>query len=259
VSWLKVDDNFASHPKTVDLSWAAKGVWVHYGSWCAAHPQQGGYVPEGLLKKDRVPRKAIEELLASGLWESEEGGVRYHDWDQYQPSAQDAREKKKSRSEAAKLAADARWGKRDGSYAIDATYATHDATHMRSHDANAMRQNAPDPTRPDPKASLSNESDSAPPKRRGSRVPEDFTITAELREWAKRETPLVNVDQKLGEWMDYWRGVAGATGVKLDWQATWRNGMKKQQQWAERDRATAPVVKAANANDWMDRSTKRDW
>ncbi len=34
--------------------------------------------------------------------------------------------------------------------------------------------------------------------------------------------------------MDYWLGVAGAKGVKLDWPRTWKNRMRDQQERAER-------------------------
>lgn len=71
--------------------------------------------------------------------------------------------------------------------------------------------------------------------KRGSRVSKDFTITNEMREWAKKDVPLVNVDVKLPEWIDYWTSIPGAKGVKLDWESTWRNGMRKQQEWAQKD------------------------
>lgn len=71
-------------------------------------------------------------------------------------------------------------------------------------------------------------------QKRATRVPVDFTITDELRAWAAQDVPLVDVDKQLPEWVDYWQGT-GRTMV--DWVATWRNGMRKQQQFAERDRA----------------------
>lgn len=73
------------------------------------------------------------------------------------------------------------------------------------------------------------------PAKRGTRIHSDFAITDEMREWARKETPLVNVDAKLSAFIDYWAGVPGEKGVKLDWLATWRNSMRKQQEFAERD------------------------
>lgn len=73
-----------------------------------------------------------------------------------------------------------------------------------------------------------------------------FTITDDMRSWAKEKVPLVDVDEKLAEWCDYWRG-RGA--VMKDWEATWRNGMRKQQEFAARDQQKAAIVN----NDWMNR------
>lgn len=72
---------------------------------------------------------------------------------------------------------------------------------------------------------------------RGTRVDPKFAITPGMREWAKTEVPLVNLNAKLSEWVDYWASVPGVRGVKLDWEATWRNGMRKQQEFAVRDGA----------------------
>lgn len=65
--------------------------------------------------------------------------------------------------------------------------------------------------------------------RRGSRVPIPFPLTDELREWAKSETPDIDVSRATAEFVDYWRGVPGQKGCKLDWIATWRNRMRDQQ------------------------------
>lgn len=89
-------------------------------------------------------------------------------------------------------------------------------------------------------------------KSRGTRVPDSFEITEEMREWAKENVPLVNIDAKLGEWLDYWRAVPGAKGVKLDWVSTWRNGMRKQQEFAERDAPKSAVRKVRVFNDELD-------
>ena len=65
--------------------------------------------------------------------------------------------------------------------------------------------------------------------RRGTRIPDPFPISEELREWAKRETPEVDIEKATAEFLDYWRGVTGQKGYKLDWPATWRNRMREVQ------------------------------
>ena len=73
---------------------------------------------------------------------------------------------------------------------------------------------------------------------RATRVPLDFKISDDMRDWAAIEVPHVDLDKKLGEWIDYWNSVPGAKGVKRDWVSTWRNGMRKQEEFALRDLAT---------------------
>lgn len=87
---------------------------------------------------------------------------------------------------------------------------------------------------------------------RGSRVPDPFVITDELREWAKAEAPLVDIDRKTLEFVDYWAAVPGKGGVKLDWSRTWKNDMRKKQEFAERDRSKVQPSRRVPANDeWM--------
>lgn len=62
---------------------------------------------------------------------------------------------------------------------------------------------------------------------RGSRIPIPFAISEEMRSWARTETPGVDVDKATTEFVDYWRGVSGQKGYKLDWVATWRNRIRE--------------------------------
>lgn len=88
---------------------------------------------------------------------------------------------------------------------------------------------------------------------RGTRIPEDFAIDQGMREWAEVNAPNVDLDDDLPSFMDYWRGVAGAKGVKRDWVSTWRNHARRQQHFAAQQLAQRPP---ARSNAWMDRSTR---
>ena len=63
---------------------------------------------------------------------------------------------------------------------------------------------------------------------RGSRLPADWKPDAELAEWSKSERPDLNLRKVLEEFRDYWISVAGSKGVKLKWDATWRNWVRSQ-------------------------------
>ena len=82
---------------------------------------------------------------------------------------------------------------------------------------------------------------------RGSRISQAFEVTEAMRAWAKTETPLVDVDKARVEFIDYWLGIPGAKGVKADWLSTWRNNMRRKQEFAVRNSPPKPAV------DWMNR------
>ncbi|PHX98318.1 MAG: hypothetical protein CK529_13775 [Rhodospirillaceae bacterium] len=81
-------------------------------------------------------------------------------------------------------------------------------------------EESPPPVAP-PKASAPR-SASPTPAGRGCRIADDWT-PADSGFAAEH-----GVDQAaaLAEFRDYWRGVAGKAGVKLDWEATWRNQVR---------------------------------
>jgi hypothetical protein len=232
VPWFKVDDKFWSHPKTGDLSDAATALWLRAGSWSAGHLTDG-FVPTSKLRLFRGRQRAATELVGAGLWSAAEGGFQFHDWAEYQPS----KEQVTAQREATKKRVNA-WKDRSRNGVSDDVRNAYPAE-----EGNAGGNGAPDPTRPDPSSK-----EEVMPRKRGSRVPHDFAITAEMRQWAAEEAPLVNLDGKLAEWVDYWSGVAGAKGVKTDWPATWRNGMRKQQEFASRD---IPPAGRRDPDAWM--------
>jgi hypothetical protein len=65
---------------------------------------------------------------------------------------------------------------------------------------------------------------------KGSRLSADWVLPEDWESWARQERPDLN-PQKVGEqFKDFWIAKAGAAGVKLDWQATWRNWVRNQRQ-----------------------------
>lgn len=81
---------------------------------------------------------------------------------------------------------------------------------------------------------------SAPKADHGTRLPEDFTLTPERCAVAEAEG--VDAPRAFASFTDYWRGVAGAKGRKLDWDATWRN-------WCRKDADTRRTRSSASAAD----------
>lgn len=56
---------------------------------------------------------------------------------------------------------------------------------------------------------------------RGTRLPTDWQPTPEDRDFAR--TLELDPDEVAAEFRDYWTGIAGRFGVKLDWSGTYRN------------------------------------
>jgi len=62
---------------------------------------------------------------------------------------------------------------------------------------------------------------------RGSRLPTDFPTPAEI-EFCETERPDLDAGLLAAKFRDYWCGVPGAKGRKLDWPATWRNFVRSE-------------------------------
>lgn len=80
-----------------------------------------------------------------------------------------------------------------------------------------------------------------PPKRPSAKrqLPEDFTVTAEMREWAAANTPAVDIDGELAQFSDYHRSNAN---TKADWVSAWRTWMRNAKKWGAGSRSSwAPV------------------
>ena len=57
---------------------------------------------------------------------------------------------------------------------------------------------------------------------RGTRIDDNFCPTAHTVRWANR-FPKLDVDVETEKFINYWSGISGAKGVKLDWDRTFRN------------------------------------
>ena len=100
MTWFRVDDGFYSHPKTMQTSLAATGLWVRAGSWVGMHDNDG-IVPESALRvvSPEAPartKRLAAELCAAGLWDEIPGGYLFHDWTVRNPT----REQTEKRREA---------------------------------------------------------------------------------------------------------------------------------------------------------------
>jgi len=63
---------------------------------------------------------------------------------------------------------------------------------------------------------------------RGSRLPDDFQMPDSWGEWCEKERPDLIPRKVFDSFKDFWISKPGAGGVKLNWEATWRNWVRSQ-------------------------------
>ena len=61
--------------------------------------------------------------------------------------------------------------------------------------------------------------------RRGTRISDEFTVTAEMVAWARDRTPHVDGRLETEKFINYWSSKSGSGATKLDWVKTWKNWM----------------------------------
>lgn len=61
--------------------------------------------------------------------------------------------------------------------------------------------------------------------KRGTRIPDDFTVTPAMVQWAREKVPHVDGRLETEKFINYWRAKSGKDATKVDWEATWRNWM----------------------------------
>lgn len=132
--WIRLDTNIFQHPKMLYLAeageWRAIVLHLKAMTYSAQH-DLNGYIPDislvmlarcsGTCSDDgescsgqclRDAQHDAKVLLNVCVWAAQLGGINLHDWEEYQAASEEA----KKRSDKARLAAQARWAKRNGNH-----------------------------------------------------------------------------------------------------------------------------------------------
>lgn len=99
---------------------------------------------------------------------------------------------------------------------------------------NPEREDGPPAARPDPTPKKTTAS-------RATRLPESWRLPKAWRDWALAERPdwtAVHVDTVAASFHDYWISKGGADARKVNWEATWRNWVRREKQMAPRNNVT---------------------
>lgn len=112
-TWFKVDDRFPESDKVIELTLrpeglAALGLWTLCGAWAAGRGN-GGRIPEAVVKRYRGTRRHVAALVDVGLWDPSDDDWQFHDWDDYNESAEAAEAVKIAEREAGRRGNHERW------------------------------------------------------------------------------------------------------------------------------------------------------
>lgn len=212
MTWFKVDDHFALHPKAIEAGNAALGLWVRAGAWCAGNLTDG-CLPAAMLAPLGGRKRDAERLVRARLWGEIEGGYQFLDWSDWQPTkAQVIARREKTKEKVAE------WRSRNASNPVT------------NRVGNQGGNPAPDPTRPDP-TSITTTGEGISRTERARRLPEDWQPNADLVAWQRQDFPSVDGRLETEKFRDYWHS---KTETRTDWNKVWRNWIRKAAEMAPR-------------------------
>lgn len=235
-----MDTGYFQNPKIAELlDDHPRAVLLHLQ--CIAYSAQ--HLTDGVVPLRMAMRLAGAETHDADLLTGQglliplgDGKVEVHDYLEHQRSS----EQVKQAAVKGRDAAVSRWKRQPQEEALDLG---------ESGDAPSNAPSMLDPM-PREREREREELQAPQPRKRGSRVPENFAIDDAMRAWAAKSAPDVDIVRATEDFIDYWKSVPGVKGVKLDWVATWRQSMRKQQSWTA-DRKPSPTAPRAGENDWM--------
>lgn len=206
-AYAKFDVGYLDNPKVEPLLDEGRpyAVLLHAASvmYSAQHLTDGTVRTKTLLRKVGGDQADVQALFDAGLWvDLGDGQVRVHDYLEHNRAAAQV----KRAQEAGAKGAAARWGDQSEPDAGS------DADRIGVSDAD-----------PNTQRERKREREVGAPRKRGTRLPDDWTPDEALRAWTVENCPGLNGPATAAKFRDYWHGVAGAKGVKLDWNGTWRN------------------------------------
>ena len=138
MGWVRIDDNFADHPKIIGLSDAAFRLFIT--GLCYSNRQlTDGIIPYQMVNAwvGDDPSKPSDELEDQNLWERVDKGFRIRSYDEYQPTKQQV---EKQRAEARERIKRYRESKSNGNVTVN----------NRVTDLRPVQPSQPIPTQPIP-------------------------------------------------------------------------------------------------------------
>lgn len=219
--WGKLYGSLHGSPKWRRATKAARALWTTSLSWCIDQESTDGTVPADLLRLLDGTKSEANSLVSVGLWDETTGGWRFHNWEEMQRTVEQI-ERDREAARERKRRSRARQG--DG-HAVTHAGQPRDGHASVTPGVTVLEESRGEESREE---SLASAAAATPKRTKGTRIEQPFPVTPEMVQWARENVPGIDHRAVTERFVDYWAGVAGAKGVKLDWIATWRNWLRRE-------------------------------
>jgi hypothetical protein len=221
--YARFDIGMDEHPKIILLSDGAFRTLIE-ATLYARRQLTDGFLDERVVLKKWGPDAAAE--LTSNhperpSWVRVDGGWQIRDYSEHQTTTADIQAKR----DAGRAGGLAKASRRLAPASDSQDFATSKTL------ANGYETLAKTETETKPETTTPN---GVVPRKRGTRISDDFEVTPEMVQWARENTPLVDGKRATEKFINHFMSMSGRNAVKVDWVRTWRNWMLSDQERAER-------------------------
>jgi hypothetical protein len=205
--WLKFDKSTPEKPEVFEIAAdlqididAVVGKLMRIWSWFDSHTEDGNAsrVTPALLDGHARHVGFVAAMQKVGWIVVENGGVSLPKFDRH------CGRSAKSRANGSKRSAD-----------------------YRGRNAASVTGASPEKRREEKKEQEQRAGRAQAPAAKATRLTADWTLPDTFRSFVLAERSDVDPDFEAAKFRDYWLGVAGKQGTKLDWEATWRNWIRR--------------------------------
>lgn len=245
--FIRLHNGFPEHPKTVGLSDKAFRGLIELWCYCSRNLTDGEVKTSQISRI--IPPKTVRELEAAGYLIKGADSVQMHDYLEHQMSAESVADLREKRRRAGSMG-----GKAKANGVASAT----------AKPKQTGSKNVPDKDK-DKDTSTYVEGEGAqahptPPKR-ATRIPENWSPGVVLVDAMFNECPQVNQQMEHRKFIDYWAAQPGTKGTKLDWNATYRNWIRRASENAPKtgNRSTDRMMNGYEAMAGFDATPRDPW
>ncbi|WP_143822620.1 hypothetical protein [Mycetocola reblochoni] len=240
--FIRLDIDYPDHPKIVGLSDRAFRAHVEMMAYARKYATDG-VIPNRVA--NRLGYESVSELLqndpeAPSLIDNGDGTYLLHGYADMNETRADIEERK------ARNHANGRRGGRPKKTQSVTESDTQSVPQSQTHSGTQRKAEIEIEIEIDNSLPKGRESTTS----RGARLSKDWMPSQETIDKMRADAPNVDVRAEHEAFVDYWIALPGQKGVKKDWDATWRNWMRRKQgDHANKRTRQAPAERAAQTTN----------